>query len=440
VPEWQRERIKKKLKRKIRIHRSFKILRIASIAAVILLAAIIAIEKTSPVLAKNIPFVNSILQMFNDKHGYQGNYTDYSQLVNKSITDHGITVTINEALADDTKIMIGYTIKSNTKIEDQNQNMHIPVEINRGFNGDKLITGTTEGDFLDDFTYVGSSEFDDSSIPLSDQVEVDINIREILGKEGRWDFAFTVSKDELIKKSTVFNTDVNIDFQDSVITVNKVVLSPIDTTIFYSGVYKDNYNAMVRKHGYWLVFDDQGRELAPKSGGGGGDAHTFTESMHFEKANGIPHYLTVIPCIFITKDSKVNLDPNGQNTEVDSEAKIEGESSRVLDGKYPFALPQGKMGKLIIKGITTENGETVIRFTTEGKASYHQALYFYISDADGNEVAAINKNIRRDPAHPNEFTNVYPLLDFSKRYYACTSRFENVELLEDRKFTIELKQ
>lgn len=441
VPEWQRDRIKKKLNRKIRIIRSLKILRIGSIAAAILLAAVIAIETTSPVLAKNIPLVNSFLQMISDKFGYQGDYAAYTQLVDKSVTYHGITVTINEALADDTKFIFGYTIKSGSKIENKNLNL-ADLFMATKVNGSNLRGGGARGEFIDDFTYVGSGEFEYDTSSFFNKLKVDINVKEILGVEGNWDFAFTVSKDELIKNSTVFNTSIKVDLPDREITIDKVVLSPIDTTIFYSGVYKNqdiNQKGFIDTHYQWLVFDDQGVELASESAGEGGIG-PFTGSMQFEKVNGIPHYLTVIPYVnTLTKDIKVNLESNDQKTQVAQTIIIPSES-RVLDGKFPFELSQGKMGKLIIKDIVNENGETVIQYTAEGKAPYHQGRAFYIKDASGDVVAAKNYAIRRDKGHPNEFTQVYPLLDLSKGYYACTSRFEDEELLEDCKVTIELKQ
>jgi len=439
VPEWQRDRIKKKLNRKISIIRSVKILRIGSIAAAILLAAVIAIETTSPVLAKNIPSVNSFLQMISDKFGYQGDYAAYTQLVDKSVTDHGITVTINEALADDTKFIFGYTIKSDSKIENKDLNLADLFMVTK-VNGSRLGGGGARGEFIDDFTYIGSGEFEYDASAFLNKLKVDINVKEMLGVEGNWKFAFTVSKDELINNSKVFNTNVKVDLPDRVITMEKVVLSPIDTTIFYSGVYKDpeiTQKDFTSTHYQWIVFDDQGVELAPKGAGEGGGIGSFTGSIQFEKANGIPHYLTVIPCVNnLTKDIRVDLEHKDQETQVAQTIKIPS-VSRVLDGKFPFELSQGKMGKLIIKDIVNENGETVIRYTAEGKAPYHQGSAFYIS---GENVAAKNFDIRRDAAHPNEFTKVYPLLDLSKGYYASTSTFENEELLEDCKFTIELKQ
>ena len=78
-------------------------------------------------------------------------------------------------------------------------------------------------------------------------------------------------------------------------------------------------------------------------------------------------------------------------------------------------------------------------YTAVGKAPYHQGQALYLKDAAGEHVAAKNYDIRRDAAHPQEFTKVFPLLDLSKEYYACTSRFEDEEFPGNCQFTIELK-
>lgn len=438
VSEWQRERIKKTLKRKIRSSRSFKILRFGSMAAVVLLAAAIALETTSPVWARNIPLVNSVLQMFSDKFGYRGDYAAYSQLVDKSVTDHGITVTINEALADDTKIILGYTLKGDRKIEADDLSLADLFEATK-VNGSPLNGGGATGEFTDDFTYVGRCEFKYDASLFFNKLKVDINVKELWGVEGNWDFAFTVSKDELINNSKVFNTKVKVDLPDQVITIDKVVLSPIDTTIFYSGVYKDQATVNMIPHYTWIAFDDQGVELVPKGASQHGIG-PFTGSMQFEKTKGIPPCLTVIPCLqILPEEVNLRLKPGNQKTRVAQTIEIPSES-RVLDGKFPLELPQGKMGKLIIREIANEKGETIIRYTAAGKAPYHQGKALYIKDAAGESVAAKNYDIRRDAAHPQEFTKVFPLLDLSKGYSACTSRFEEEELLENCQFTIELKQ
>ena len=145
----------------------------------------------------------------------------------------------------------------------------------------------------------------------------------------------------------------------------------LDLTLFYNGVYKDqdiHQKGFIEPNYSWIIFDDQGVELAPKSGNQHGIG-PFTGSKQFKKTNGIPHYLTVIPYVHILpKDVKVSLEPNDQETQVAQTIKIPSEN-RVLDGKFPFELSQGKMGKLIIKDIVTENGETVIRYTEDCKVT-----------------------------------------------------------------------
>ncbi|EGW40784.1 hypothetical protein [Desulfosporosinus sp. OT] len=56
------------------------------------------------------------------------------------------------------------------------------------------------------------------------------------------------------------------------------------------------------------------------------------------------------------------------------------------------------MGKLIIKDIVNENRETIIWYTAEGKAPYHQGKALYIKDTARENVAAQNYDIRRDVA------------------------------------------
>ncbi|MCB8818852.1 hypothetical protein [Desulfosporosinus shakirovi] len=76
--------------------------------------------------------------------------------------------------------------------------------------------------------------------------------------------------------------------------------------------------------------------------------------MQFEKTKGIPPCLTVIPCLqILPEEVKLRLKPGNQKTRVAQTIEIPSES-RVLDGKFPLELTQGKMGKLhIVKGVGT---------------------------------------------------------------------------------------
>lgn len=426
------EKIKKNLNKEIRNRSYIKIAKRSSIAAAILLVLLIGGGIASPVLAKNIP-INSISQMLNDKHGYHGEYTSYSQVVDKSVTDSGITITINEALADDSKLILGYTIKSNSRIKGlEVVGLTRLVEVNGSTAGGRNATGQ----YLDDTTFMGSDEVSYHSSSTSDILKVDLKIDDIMGIKGKWNFAFTVSKDELVKNSTVFKTNNIVDLPDCIVTVDKVVFSPIDTTINFSwNYYKDKgINAGNRPFYTWIIFDDKGIELIPKG-------NYYGLEAQFEKVNNIPKYLTVIPCRTTptTPGRVVSRDDQGRFYVIQPNPD---ESEKIIDGNYPIELSQGKMGKLgklIIKDIKTENGKTVVRYTAEGKAPYSQGKSLSIKDAAGEYVTPSSYDIRRDKEHPNDFTMVFPALDLNKRYSVCeTPQFD--EFMENLKFKIELTE
>lgn len=280
-------------------------------------------------------------------------------------------------------------------------------------------------------------------------MKVDLNINDILGIKGKWNFAFAVSKDELVKNSSVFTPQSKVDLPDCLVTVDKIVFSPIDTTINFSGIYKDkNISAQARAMEpffyTWVVFDDKGIELIDRGGSWGGNTNLpegkdFKGNAQYEKANNIPQYLTLIPCrITPAGGGGVSIDQSGQETPVTIKTKTPGESTQKIDGHFPFELAQGKMGKLIIKDIKTANGETVVRYTAEGKAPYLQGSTLHIKNSAGEYVTP-KQYIKRDEENTNEFTMVFPALEGSKQYSVSTSRFENIDFMEELKIMIELR-
>lgn len=436
IPEILKEKIKKKLLKATRNSSYLKIAKRGSIAAAILLVILIGLGAASPALARNVPLVQSIFQFINEKFGGYEQYSAFSQLVNNSVTDNGITLTVNEALADDGKLILGYTIKSNSKIE----NLHV-VGLMRfvRINGSTVGGGGSAGEYLDDTTYVGSDEIYYNSTSSSDQLKVDLNVDDIMGVKGEWNFAFTVSKAELVKETTVFKADDEIELPECFVKVDKVVFTPIGNTIYFIGNYKDKNNGVMDSVAFyrWIIFDDKGIELLSVGGSGSFGGNTdlspgkeFEGTAQFQAVKNIPKYITVIPCR--VQATNANDERLGK--------KDPAESLKIIDGNYLLELSQGKMGKLIIKDIKTANGETVVSYTAEGKAPYFQATHLYLKDADGNYVIPKRYANRKDEEHPNNFTMVFQALEAGKQYSAATSQFTNVDLMEDQKIEIVLNK
>lgn len=441
----QKERIKKKLNKKIKGERKLKVLKYGSIAVAIGLVSSIGIGTVSPTFAKNIPILNSITQVLNDKFGGHGDYAKYSQVVNKSATDNGVTLTINEVIADDSKIILGYTIKSNKKIEDLEV---VGLSKFLMINGKHLGSGGgAVGNYVDDCTFVGSEEIH-TALPQDSKIyDITLNVDSIMSIKGKWNIAFTASKDELVKKSEVFKPNKKIDLKGADITVDKVVMSPIDISIFITGNYKNKTleSPASEVTDTYIAFDDNGVELIQKGGSFGegtiGDKK-FKSELYFQTQKRTPKYLTLVPCkITASSGGGVSYDgKTSKETPIVMKIKKPNKISKVVDGVYPIELYQGNMGKITIKEIKTENSRTTVRYTAEGKAPYFQAQNLWIADSNGKEVDFKSYDIRKDEQNPNEFVREFKALDPNKKYTIFTNDFSNVEIRDDLKFRIDLNK
>ncbi len=436
-----KERIKKTLVRKIRRQRTVRSLTSGLAAAALVVLCLVGIGTALPSFADNVPLLNSIIQTLNDRSGYHGAYAEYSQIVNKSVTSNGLTLTINEVMADDSKLIVGYTVQGVDKIINNYDTVWLDSDIK--INGKYFSsTGGGAGKFLDDYTYVGYEDVHPQPMAAAQILNVDFNVFEIAGRRGRWNFAFSASKDELSKQSIVFRPNNLLDFPNTRATVDRVVFSPLDTAIFISGKYKTPQKAAtpysIIDYDYWLVYDDRGVELAPMGvGGGSSDGQKFNCEMDFDRVQDIPKYLTVIPCKFTPSMEGGGTVGGVMTVTRGIEPK---EVSKIIDGVYPIELAQGKLGRLIIKGIKTADNKTTVVYTAEGMAPYFQGTNLHIKDDRGEDVIPENYNIRRNDQQPNDFTLEFPALYQNRRYSIYTNSFDNFEIRDDLKFRIELTQ
>ncbi len=113
----RKKKLKKNLLKQVRGKRTKKNFKHKAIAASLIIATTL-ISVNIPAFAKNISEFKSVIQAL---IGYgvpkEGEYEKYSNSVNKSVTDKGITLTINEVVCDDTELMIAYTIKTKDDIK-----------------------------------------------------------------------------------------------------------------------------------------------------------------------------------------------------------------------------------------------------------------------------------------------------------------------------------
>ncbi|QDY21007.1 hypothetical protein CGQ39_08540 [Clostridium botulinum] len=449
MDDLRKKRLKKNLLKQVKGKRTKKNFKHKAVAASLIIAVTL-ISVNIPAFAKNISEFKSVIQAL---IGYgvpkEGEYEKYSSNVNKSVTDKGITLTINEVVCDDTELMIAYTIKTQDDIkkivEERKDGSSMPfnlfpyIKINEEQPGS---SSGSDGKYLDRHTYINSDSISIGDMNLKNNFNVDLNVKNIYGVMGNWNLKFSVSKDEISKHSNVFKPNTKIQFEDALVNVEKVSFTPINTIISVVGKYnKEEYKDPEKRqksfnfemsmqymmYDLWFVLDDKGNEIAHK-GNFGDDvkdspSKDFYYDFKFVSLKNIPKYLTVIPC-------RVILDNDNSPIQ---------EIYKNIDGVYPIELLQGKMGKIKIKEIKTYKDKTIVRYKAEGKAPFLQAKELFIMDDKDNWVQRKdNFEIKKDKNNPNEYIMEFEPLDKNKKYKIGTNDLGNYDIRNDLKFRINL--
>lgn len=458
MDDLRKKKLRKKLLNQIKDKKSVRRFRYKVAAAAVM--AVISIGVAVPAVAKNIPALKSIIQAINSTSDNLGEYERYSKIVNKSVTDNGITLTINEVLCDESTLMIGYTIKSEKNIKEivktgkeyietaEKDANYMPFTLIRSLKIDGKPTQSSSGEdgkYLDDHTYINAETMNIGEKSLPNVFKVDLDVKDIYGTKGNWSFKFSVSKDEILKNTKIFKPNTKVKFPDVTIDVEKVSFTPINTCIKITGKYnkeeyKDvdkrkelfNQEAMMGNMFYdqWFILDDKNEEIVQKGYSGGeiknSSSNDFYYDFKFVSSNKIPKYLTVIPCRF--------------NYSINNNGKTVPPIYKNINGTYPIELSQGKMGKLIIKEIKFEKDKSIVKYTAEGQAPFWQAKNLFILDDENKEVRTKDNNFsaKRDGNNINDYIMEFEPLDKNKKYKIGTNDLGDWEIRTDLKFKIDL--
>lgn len=437
LDDLKKKRLKKGLMKKICVKNKKR--NACKIAAACVCA--LTVIFTVPVFAKNIPGIESIIQALNDRSGDFGEYEKYSKIINKSITSNGITLTINEIECDKRSLMIGYTIKSKGNIKDiivqePSDKRFKTFSFTKFFkvNSKRSESGGGSGGggrYIDNHTYIDSETLDNGGKDFPSDFKVDLDINNIYGIKGKWNFKFSVSQEDMLKNTKEFNPNTVVKLPEADITIKNVSFTPINTFIIFSGKYSKNGEEEVNKQeniGYMLyneffVFDDKGNEIVNKGNSGtiATGLSDFDCNYDFVSSKYIPKYLTVIP--YRTKYNE-----SGRQKIV-----------KDINGVYPIELSQGKFGEIVINKITTENDKTIVNYSVKGLLPIFQSRWMYIVDDKNNIIDSLGES-KKIEGKPNNYIMEFKALDKNKKYKICAYDLSDIEVREDLKFKIDLKK
>jgi hypothetical protein len=405
----QKNKLKINLKTNIKT-KKFKKSKIAAATAAALIL-FVGFGWANPSFAAQIPFLNPIVEML----GHTGDYANYSDIVNKTVTYNGKSFTINSVVCFDNNIIIGYTAKSNTKIDSADPLFFPTFKINNKW----LNVGTTGGaENVNDKTVTGTIELmpgDDITLP--DNFNFAMSFNKFDGTAGNWDIKFNISKAELSKSTKMYKPNKVLNFGDHTFTINKVYLTPLDTVISLHSNIKHPSKTIIPG---FIVLDDKGNELIGESATGMSSSDGYNETICYSKINQNAKYLTIMP---VKEHGQIyNMDNNTVSGIPDSYITVP------INTKLPFDIPEGNNGKVTITKtkFSNDNDKVSIQGFIYGKFPMCQTFTLQ-GDNPKADISAVNPTIKKVGTDKYEFTQEYSGLNNDKNYKLIAPNLDYID-------------
>lgn len=131
--------------------------------------------------------------------GIQKNLDEYKTVVNKTVTDNGISIKLNEVILDGNELKVCYDVSSNEKLKDGRSWMPFNVVY---VNGEKASTGSDgTAKNIDDYTTEEVMTYHLEKVNLSGDLNIKILCKAIRlddkEKKGTWSFEFKTNGNQL---------------------------------------------------------------------------------------------------------------------------------------------------------------------------------------------------------------------------------------------------
>ncbi|MBC8061699.1 MAG: DUF4179 domain-containing protein [Clostridiaceae bacterium] len=389
----QKSKLKRDLKKNIKT-RKFVKSKIA-IACASSLIFLVGIGYVNPAFASQIPILNSIIDVL----GSTGDYAKYSDIVNKTVTYNEKSFTINSVVCFDNNIIIGYTAKSNKKIDSTVPLFFPTFNVNgKRFNGGNggLVKNLNEN------TVMGTIELISTDTVLPDNFKFEMSFEKFNETVGNWDMKFNISKKELNKNTKFYTPNQIVTYDRYNFSIVRVIINPLTTAISFHSKSDQLFPCD------WIVLDDEGNELSKRSGAGKQSSDGFNSTSFYSKINANTKYLTVIPSIqheLTVEDSKIISFQGPEDVSVP------------IDTTLPFEMSEGKNSKVTLTKISFSNDKdnVSIQGIINGKLPNHQTIFLEGDNPKAN-ISLLNTTIKKVDTDKYEFTKEYSGLKNDKNY------------------------
>lgn len=279
--------------------RKYLVISLTAVLFIFILGSVVFTPQSIIYALKQVPFIKSVFEVMKDedeplKRAYeQGLFTELDQTV--AVKDQGYTVHLSEILYDAAGISIGYLLESDHKLK-RNQEFSDVVQMHVLADGKPLDTFTNEsrGNFIDDNHYAGVIQISPLR-ELPSSFQLDLDIRRIGNKDGKWTFSLPVKQHEEAGKTWIVMKNATVD-DETAYTVERIKYSA-------SGEWEMDWNSkrlFTHRYGFEIE-DDQGNILKQTEVLGKQQIHragqglTVEGKTWFSPTDDLPQWIIVRP-------------------------------------------------------------------------------------------------------------------------------------------------
>lgn len=240
----------------------------SAIAAGIIVVGTTMIGIINPDIVSAIPIVGDVFDYFNDGIYKQSadKYEELGQLINTSVVDNDVTVTLNKVVVDDNLFIASMIIQSDKFLgfdELRSPQDFINPDFEVSIDGEFPGTQGANVTIIDERTAAVVLECDISKIELKDEVKINLSMKNVLrsGKRlarGDWSFDIKATKGA---DSKVYNIDQGLTLNDTKVTFEKLISSDLVNRLYLIGKCSDYNNFSINDNDF-IIKDNKGNILS----------------------------------------------------------------------------------------------------------------------------------------------------------------------------------
>lgn len=314
----------------------------------------------SPVMAqvlKEVPIIGSIFGGSTDSTIQIIDEKGLASQLNETVTDNGISLTITEAYFGGGRLVIGYTIETdNIELQTLEKAQEVPLSFEALLNGQRFDYMSEFEQSIENGVVTGII---DMSVglehPLIDQPTLFLNVSEIGGIEGTWNFELLLGNEATSEATLGFAPLVSASWDDATFVVERVEFTPAQSQI----IIKRTLPRSEMDHYFFSVYDENGTSLGVSGGSGGPITDLGNGMVSFRETILLPGR---------------EVAPNGLKIEITNNHGVISEMSNYVEVNIPLSetelphtinYPDGS--KIIITGYEQLADKTIIYYDIKGK-------------------------------------------------------------------------